>query len=255
MKINFSTVLTRALAAGAVAGVLMGAYMYLVVEPTVDEAIELEGMLAASEPVEAGAVDDPPLFDRDEQTAGGVAANVIYALIVSCIFGTVFARVRHRLPGATDLARSVWLAVVAFGAVALLPAIKYPANPPAVGDPDTVDERTVQYLGLIVVSLVVTVVLFRVGRALGQRVGRSTQTVAVSAITVVAFGVVLAALPGTPDAIGPDVPAALVWDFRLRSIGGLALLWGALGLGLGWLLDRDAAVSDAAAEQRAMVRG
>ncbi|MDE0805489.1 MAG: CbtA family protein, partial [Acidimicrobiales bacterium] len=157
MKIDFSTVLKRALMAGVAVGVLMGAYMFLVVEPTVDEAIELEESFVAAQPVGAGAEDAEPLFSRDEQTAGGVAANLVYAAIVSCIFGVVYAKVRHRLPGASDFVRSVSLAAVAFGAVALIPAIKYPANPPAVGDPDTVNERTVQYLALIILSLVAAV--------------------------------------------------------------------------------------------------
>lgn len=254
MQINFSLVLKRALMAGVAVGVLMGAYMYLVVEPTVDEAIALEESLAAAEPADAAAEDEEPLFDRDEQTAGGVAANVVYAVIVSCIFGVVFAKVRHRLPGGTDFARALWLAGVAFGTVALMPAIKYPANPPAVGDPDTVNERTVQYLAVIVVSLVSAVALFRLARLLGERLDRTTQIVAMSAITAVVYSLILIVLPGTPDAIAPEVPAALVWDFRIRSIGGLALLWAGLGLGLGWLIVRDAAASAATFDQRDLVR-
>ncbi len=255
MQINFATVLKRALTAGMAVGVLMGAYMYFVVEPTVDEAIEVEESLVASQPVEPGAEDDEPLFDRDEQTAGGVAANLTYAGVVSCIFGVVFARLRHRLPGATDLVRSVWLAAVSFGAVALMPAIKYPANPPAVGDPDTVDERTVQYLGVIVLSVVAAVGLFRVAKMMGQRMDRSTQIVAMTAITAVVYGLILVLLPGTPDTIAPEVPAALVWEFRIRSLGGLAILWAGLGLGLGWLLDRDTAAAIAAIDRRDLVRG
>ncbi len=253
MSIEFSTVLKRALTAGAVVGVLMGAYMYLVVEPTVGEAIALEEALAAEAPG-AAAGDEEPLFDRGEQTAGGVAANVVYAVVASCIFGVVLARVRHRLPGGTDFARSLWLAGAAFGAVALVPALKYPANPPAVGDPETVDERTLQYLGVVAASLVAAVALFRLARLLGQRLERSTQIVATSAATAVVYGLILVVLPGSPDAIAPEVPAALVWDFRIRSIGGLALLWAGLGLGTGWLLDRDASAGAAAAVRRDMVR-
>jgi predicted cobalt transporter CbtA len=49
-------------------------------------------------------------------------------------------------------------------------------------------------------------------------------------------------LPGTPDSIAAEVPADLVWDFRIRSLGSLVLLWAGLGLGLGWLLERDGAI-------------
>lgn len=255
MSIDFNTILKRALAAGAVVGVLMAGYMYFVVEPTVDEAIALEEALAAAEPADAadhGGEEEEPLFTRGQQTAGGVAANFVYSLIASGVFGIVFAKIRHRLPGATDLARSAWLAAVAFGSVALMPAIKYPANPPAVGDPDTVNERTIQYLAVIVVSLVAAYALTRIAGILRHRLDRATQVLAMTALTIAVYGLVLIVLPGSPDSIADEVPAALVWDFRLRSIGGLALLWTGLGLGLGWLLDRPV---EARAESVADVAG
>jgi predicted cobalt transporter CbtA len=55
------------------------------------------------------------------------------------------------------------------------------------------------------------------------------------------YGTVLIVMPPGPDAIDPAVPAVLLWDFRVRSIGGLALLWAGLGFGLGWLVERAAA--------------
>lgn len=240
MQINFNTIVSRALIAGAVTGIVMAAYMYFVVEPTVDEAIELEEALAAAEPADPAEGDEEPLFTRSEQTAGGVAANVIYAVIAGGVFGIVFSKFRHRIPGRDDFLRSVWLAGVGFGAVALMPAIKYPANPPAVGDPDTVNERTVQWAAVIVVSLIAAVALTRLAGMLRNRLDTVTRIVAVTAATVVVYGLILIVMPGTPDSIDPEIPAGLVWDFRLRSIGSLALLWVGLGLGLGWLLTRDA---------------
>ncbi len=242
MNVTFSRVVSRALIAGLITGVLMGAYMYFVVEPTVNEAIALEESLAALEPSEPGAVEEEPLFDRDEQTAGGVAANVIYAVIVGAVFGIVFAKFRHRLPCASDLARAMWLAAVAFAAVGLVPAVKYPANPPAVGDPATVNERTVQYLVLLVVSVAAAIALTRLAGVLRGRLAEHTRAVAVAAATVLVYGVIMVVLPGTPDSIAAEVPADLVWDFRIRSLGSLVLLWAGLGLGLGWLLERDGAI-------------
>ena len=257
MNIDFSTILKRALTAGAAVGVIMAGYMYFVVEPTVDEAIALEEALAAAEPADPGehGEEEEPLFTRGQQTAGGVAANFVYSVIASAVFGIVFAKIRHRLPGTTDLARSAWLAAVAFGTVALMPAIKYPANPPAVGDPDTVNERTIQYLAVIVVSVVAAIALTRLAGVLRHRLDRATQILAVTALTVVTYGLILAVLPGTPDAIADEVPAALVWDFRLRSIGGLALLWTGLGVGFGWLLGRPAmARAESVAEVAGLAR-
>lgn len=242
MSFTYRAVITRALTAGLAVGVLLAGYLFFVVEPTIDEAIALEEQLAAeaSGPeVEPGHDEEEALFTRSEQVGGGMAANVIYAVFLSAVFGTVLTAARHRLPGRSDLLRSLWLAAVAFGSVALVPALKYPANPPAVGDPDTVGQRTVQWLVLVALSLLLAWVLTHLSGSLRGRLDDPTRVLAVAATTVIAFGILLVVLPGNPDEIDPRVPAALVWDFRIRSLGGLALLWSGLGVGLGWLLERD----------------
>ena len=249
----FSLVLKRALTAGVAVGVLLGAYTFVVIEPVVGEAVALEQVLAAEHagtaPGAAALGDNgEPMFSRSEQTAGGVAASVLFALIVSAVFGVVFAQLRHRLPGRTDLTRSLWLAAVGFCVFALMPAIKYPANPPAVGDPDTVNERTLLYLACIAASVAAAVALTRFAGYVRARTDQATHVAVVATATVAVYASILVLLPGTPDRIAQEVPAALVWDFRLRSIGALALLWAALGLALGWLLSRDARAADGRAE-------
>ncbi|MEM7141651.1 MAG: CbtA family protein [Actinomycetota bacterium] len=241
----FSTVIKRALIAGAAVGVVLAAYLVFFVEPVIDDAIALEEALAAeAEPNEGTESthshdDEEALFTRDEQVLGGGVASVIYAMIFAAIFGTVFAATRHRLPGMSDFARSIWLAAVAFATVSLLPALKYPATPPAVGDPDTVEQRTAYWLILVAVSVVVAWALVKLSSRLRASGIDDTSRVAIVTVsTVVAYAIVLLVLPANPDEIDPAVPAALVWDFRLRSLGGLALTWAGIGIGLGWLLQR-----------------
>lgn len=243
MRLTYGMVVRRALVAGLVVGALMAPYMFFVLEPTIDEAITLEESLAAADgPADDGAAgqggEDDSLFTRNEQVGGGVAATFVYAVVASAIFGTVFAALRHRLPGRSDLTRSLWLAAVAFGTVALMPALKYPANPPAVGDPDTVNQRIGQYLALVVGSVVLAALLTHLSGLLRWRFDDPTRVAVVAPAAIVGYGLLLVVLPGTPDAIDPAVPAKLVWDFRLQSLGSLALLWTGLGLGLGWLLDQ-----------------
>lgn len=242
MRLTYKTVLSRALAAGAIAAVLFGGYLYLVVEPTIDDAVVLEERLAAEphehESPEAHSHGEDAMFTRSEQVGGGVAAGAIYAVVLAVVLGTVHAALRHRLPGDSDLARAVWLAAVAFVAVALVPALKYPPNPPAVGDPDTVGERTVLYLALLGSGIVVTWLLTRLSGLLRGRLDGPSRVAVVAATSVASFGLFLVVFPANPDAIDPSVPAGLVWDFRIRSLGGLALLFASVGLGLGWLLER-----------------
>jgi predicted cobalt transporter CbtA len=236
--LTYRTVLLRALAVGLGAGLLLGLYLVVLVEPKIDDAIALEEAQAAAAGDAADDHHEDPLFTRTEQVGGGVLATVIYATLVSVAFGTVYAAVRHRIPAASEIRRTGGLAALAFASVALVPALKYPANPPAVGDPDTVNERTVQYLVLLAISLALAVGLLRLSGWLRGRLDEATRLVVVVASAIVAYGIVLAVLPDSPDSIAPIVPAELIWDFRIRSLGGLALLWTMLGLGLGWSLDR-----------------
>lgn len=256
MPLTYRYVITRALAAGLVAGLLLALYTLSVTEPKIDQAIAQEQARAAVQaPAEhpgTGHV-EKPLFSRRTQVGGGALATVIYAGMVSVIFGTVLASIRHRLPDWSELGRAVWLAAVAFGVVALVPAVKYPGNPPGVGDPSTVNERTVQYLVLVVLSIALAVLLTRLSGWLRSRVDDATRVLATAAATVVVYGLLLIAMPGSPDAIDPAVPAQLVWDFRLRSLGGLALLWATIGLGLGWALER-AMASEPATTEPALAR-
>ena len=247
---RYRDVIARALVTGLVFGLVLAAYVFAVVEPVIDDAIALEEELAA-QPAAATDADhtqddegeghthgDEALFTRDEQVAGGAFGSVIYGVVVAAVLGTVLAATRHRLPGRSDLARTAWLAAVGFAAVSLVPWVKYPANPPAVGDPDTVGERTVQYVAAIVISVVLVWALTRLSSLLRDRVGDTNRVALVALATAVAFGPLLVLLPPSPDDIDPAVPAGLIWDFRIRSIVGLALYWAGLGVGLGWLLQR-----------------
>lgn len=239
---TYRTVVGRALAAGLVAGVALSLHLLVVVEPVLDDAIALEAAqgAAAAGPADGGhGHGDHAPFTRHQQVVGGMAATLLYGLLAALTFGTVYAAVRHRLPARRELPRVLVLAAATFGTVALVPALKYPANPPGVGDPATVDRRAVLYLVLLAVSVAVAVALFHLsGRLRRAGVGDAPRTVVVAAATTAAYGLVLKTFPATPDTVPPWVPADLVWQFRVRSLGGLALLWLVTGLVLGWSLER-----------------
>lgn len=240
MHWSYARVVRRALRAGAIVGVLLAAYVYAVVEPTIGVAIDHEEAAVAARPADGGAArHDDPLFSRGEQVVGGMVAAFATALVVAGVFGTVYAAGRHRLPGRSDLPRALWLAAVGFATVALIPALKYPASPPGVGDPETVGERSVLYLICLSASVLIAIALTRLSGTLRARLADHTRIVAVATASVVAYGLLLVALPVPPGSVEGAAPAEVVWDFRVRSLGGLALLWLGLGLGLGWLLERD----------------
>jgi predicted cobalt transporter CbtA len=125
------------------------------------------------------------------------------------------------------------------GALTVAPWLKYPPNPPAVGDPDTLARRQALYVAIIVLAAVWGVA----AAALSTRWRRdgwpeARRTVAVVAVAVVPLALAMAVLPGAPDPV--TVPATLLWSFRLASLSGNLLLWTVITLGFGWLASEGA---------------
>ncbi|MGZ4438243.1 MAG: CbtA family protein [Nocardioides sp.] len=220
------------LAAGAAAGLAAALVMWLVVEPVIRRALVVEHTRDAR----SGRTPDE-LVSRTAQVAVGLGTTAVVGMLFGLVFTVVFARVRHRLPAATEQGRAVLLAAIGFAVFVLMPAIRIPANPPAVGDPATVTRRTLVYLLTVLLSLLLAGALF----ALDTRLQSTALDPVVRRCLVAAAGVagvvvLLLVVPGNPDRIPSDVPAGLVWDFRLASLAQLGVQWGVLGLGFGALV-------------------
>lgn len=200
-------------------------FLLLVGEPALDEAIRLEQAASAGHGAE--------VFSRSEQHLGMVLASGLYGLAIGGIVGLIlFVAGRWMSGGAWE--RSMKLALAGFGVWFLVPFLKYPASPPGVGDPDTIGLRTAGYLFLLLVSLAACAGAVVVARRLaGRGVERHHRHLLVGAGYLLVIGTAFAALP---DAPAPDgVPSGLLWEFRLASIGGQAVLWLGIGAILGLL--------------------
>ena len=129
--------------------------------------------------------------------------------------------------------------------MALIPHLRYPANPPGVGDPETISVRTSSYLLTYALGIVVVCGGYAALRAL-QRRGWSepSRQVLVVASALIVVGVAYALLPDTDAAV--DAPASIVWDFRIRALGGLTLFFAALGATFGSLTLRTERLLEAA---------
>jgi NhaP-type Na+/H+ or K+/H+ antiporter len=135
---------------GAIAGTLLGLTNQVVVEPFIDKAIAIQTQRA----IDAGENIDPvqQLHYRVWQKAGEVVASTIYGISLSALFGIVFVYSRNSLPGSNNKKKALVLTGIMFVALFLIPTLKYPANPPAVGSPDTIYYRENLYVGFIAVS-------------------------------------------------------------------------------------------------------
>lgn len=232
---GFGAVLWRGMGAGLAAGVGAGLFQLAVGERWVEQAIQLEHLRAAAS-AGSGGGHIVEVFTRGVQRTGMVLATGLYGIALGGILATILFVASRRMHG-TVWERSMRIALGGFAVFWLVPFLKYPANPPAVGDPATIGLRTAAYLAMAVASLaacLVAVVLSRRLAAQGVPAHRR-QILAIGGYLLV-IAVAFVVLPGNPDAI--EVPADLLWSFRLASAGGQAFLWTLTGVGIGLLAIR-----------------
>jgi predicted cobalt transporter CbtA len=129
------------------------------------------------------------------------------------------------------------IAAVGFLTLYVVPYLKYPANPPAVGTEDTIGYRTQLYFTMMVFSAAALAIAVTFGRALSTSLGAWNATVAGALAYIVLVVIAAYALP-TINEVPSDFPADLLWKFRIASLGVQAILWGTIGLALGALVER-----------------
>ena len=216
----------RGALAGLLAGLLTAAYGFVFVEPSIQQAIDLE----SARNVGAAAEE---VVTRTQQRIGFVVALVLVGAMLGLLYGIAMAAIHRSRVATWDRAvlwrEAVRLSAVAFVGVSLLPALRYPANPPGVGDGSTVGLRTDGWLLAIAFALFAAALAWRVGGLLVERgTAQPWPSVAVAGLLAAALGVMFLALPANTDAL--VLPADLVWRFRITSFGSYVLLWGAIAV-------------------------
>jgi len=234
---NLAADLRRGLLAGFVAGLVAGLFGLLVAEPTIDHAIALEAQHAAAAGESHANVEET--FTRDTQKAGLIVGTAVTGTAVGALFALAYAAFRRRADSARPWTLSLSLALGGFLGVFALPFLRYPANPPGVGDPETIGARTALWLGSMVVGLASISLAVIARRHLARRdAGRPAQDLACAGVLVLGLAA-LFLLPGNPDPVETD--ASLLWTFRMLSVAVQAVLWGSLGAIFGLLAERASA--------------
>lgn len=234
--------LIRGMIAGLVAGLLGFCFAKTFGEPSVDRAIAFESQqdkLREAADAAAGKPHDPSddieLFSRNTQAGLGLFTGVMtFSTALGGIFALVFSVSYGRLGALKARGTAAVLALLGFVAVVVVPFLKYPANPPSVGDPDTIGARTALFFGIMLISLVAAVLAVNAQRRLQSRQGQFNAVLIAIVMYVAIVSVACAVMPSV-DEVPALFSATLLWHFRVASLGIQAVVYTTLALLFGVL--------------------
>ena len=243
------TFLVHGLLAGLLAGVAAFVVAYTVGEPQIDKAIALEE--AASAPAsdghdhshDDGAAaghshdDEDAVVTRGTQSTVGLATGTLaIGIVLGGFTGLLAALGLGRLGGLRPAGGTALVALLGAVAFSIVPFLKYPATPPAVGSGETIDSRTAVYFGFLAASVLGVLAAVAVARRAARRWAGVPGVLAGAATYAVVVAVAALAFPKI-DELG-SFPAGLLWDFRIASLLTLVALWAVIGAALTALVDR-----------------
>jgi hypothetical protein len=275
----------RGALAGAVAGLLAFGFARIFAEPQIQAAIDYESGRDTAQnlldkalgmPVEAAG---PDIFSRSIQANVGIGVGVVgFAIAMGLLFAVTYAFCLGRVGQLRPRTLSLLVAGGGFLGFYLVPFIKYPANPPAIGHPDTIRDRSNLYLLMVFASILFLVLAVWLGQRLAARFGNWNASLLAAAAFIVAIGIVMVILPSfghlgyneanfgnhatetplpltdpTGKIVYPGFPADVLFSFRLYSVAAELILWSGLGLLFAPMAERLLApVPEAEAERSAV---
>ncbi|TNC24550.1 CbtA family protein [Amycolatopsis alkalitolerans] len=224
------TLLVRGMTAGLVAGVLATVFAYLAGEPPVTVAIGFEESTAHEH--------GPELVSRSIQSTLGLFTGVaVYGIAIGGLLALTFAFAYGRVGTLRPRSTALLTTAAAFTVVVLVPFLKYPANPPAVGREGTIQDRTGLYFAFVALSIVAGIAATVLGRRLADRKGAWVGGISACLGYLVVVAVCAWLLP-IVDEVPGDFPADTLWTFRVSSLGTHLTLWTVFGLVFATLADR-----------------
>jgi predicted cobalt transporter CbtA len=227
---NSISLLAVTIFSGAIAGTILAIINLGLVEPYIDSAIALETQrkISSGENVDMAEL----VHYRVWQKGGAIAAGAVYGISLGALFGIVFAYGRKALPGNNNKKKALFLAGVLWFVLYLMVAIKYPANPPAVGDPETIYYRQSLYVGYLAISGFTALALAITWKRVQFGSKKILFPLIYAAVMIVAYVV----LPPNPDKI--NISMDLIHTFRVVTALTIGLFWGILAIVFGSLWDR-----------------
>jgi predicted cobalt transporter CbtA len=228
--LNALALVAITLSSGVIAGIILALLNLGIVEPTIDKAIALEVQKQASL---GENVNISELIDyRYWQKAGAFAGGAFYGAGFASLFGVVFAFARDKLPGKNNKQKAICLAGIMWFVLFLMVALKYPANPPAVGDPETIYYRETLYVGYIMISGFAALGM----AVIWIRTRMNSKRIIVPLMYAVIMVTAYLVMPSNPDKI--EISMDLIQTFRILTAITIGVFWGILGIIFGSLWDK-----------------
>ncbi|TLX82027.1 MAG: CbtA family protein [Thaumarchaeota archaeon] len=217
------------LISGFSAGIIHGLVNLAVVEPYLDTAIGIENrnMFASGE-----AHDTPQFWQefnnyRMWQKDSSLLTGGMLGLATGALFGLIFAYSRNALPSQNHIKKALVLAGIMWFTIFFIPFLKYPANPPTVGDPNTILFRVSLYVILIALSGLGALGFSRIYKRM-----QSKRFVAPIGYAIY-ISIIFLIMPENPDKI--TAPIDLVNGFRIVSAATMTMYWVVNAIILGFL--------------------
>jgi hypothetical protein len=260
----------RGLLAGAVGGLLAFVFARIFAESPIQKAIDYEsGRDKAQEALDKAAgmslgEHGHELYSRTLQGNLGIGVGmVVFGLAMGALFAVVYTICLGRVGRIRARNLSLLVAAGGFLGVYLVPFLKYPANPPAIGHEETIKARSLLYTIMVVGSILFLCLAVVLGRTLSVRYGNWTASLVAGGAFVVAIGILMLILPSvgelsfnrnnygkfateTPqplkdpagNIVYPGFPADVLTNFRLYSVAAQVTMWTTIGLIFGPLAER-----------------
>jgi len=225
-----SLFLAVVLVSGFSAGIIHGFVNLIVVEPYLDKAISIENQNRFA----SGEIQNTPQFweefgkYRTWQKEGSIISGGFLGLSTGALFGIVFAYSRNKLPSQHNITKALVLAGIMWFTLFFIPFLKYPANPPTVGDPNTIMFRSLIYISFITLSGLGALGFAKFYKRLQNR--KFLMPIGYAVYVIIVFLL----MPQNPDKI--IAPLDLINGFRIASLSTMTLYWivNAIILGLLW---------------------
>jgi MFS family permease len=228
------TLLIWGMVVGIVAGLLAFGFAKIFGEPQVDRAIEFEDQLDRAK----GETPGPELVSRSVQSGVGLMTGVVvYGTALGGLFALAFAFAYQRIGRLSARSTSALLAAAGFLAIFLVPQLKYPSNPPSVGQPETIGYRSELFFLMILISVAALSLAIVIAPRLSARYGNWNAALLAAAVFIVIIVLAQVILPDINE-VPDQFPAVVLWRFRVVSVGIQLILWATFGLLFGVLAER-----------------